>query len=136
MTNSMSLDAYRQIVGALDQMDRSAGVVSSLVDARTRYQVAEPLAEIHRRLEQVRSAVEDVLYDDHGRLGFESEAPTSPVHQQASRNGKLTPEALEAIRLSGEPLRVIAKRYGVCTSRVSEIRRGGRARRARWGLQG
>ncbi len=81
MTNSKSLDAYRQIVGALDQMDRSAGVVSSLVDARSKYQVQESLAEIHRRLEQVRSAVEDALYDDHGRLGFESES------------GRLAPDA-------------------------------------------
>ncbi len=139
MTDSKSLDAYRQIVGALDQMDRSAGVVSSLVDARTRYQVQESLAEIQRRLEQVRSAVEDVLYDDHGRLGFESESGRpAPVPDAGAGRRKPRPDAGTASAETREKRREATRRWREANpqrARATEAKWGA-ARRALAGLQG
>ncbi|MBZ5726375.1 MAG: hypothetical protein LAP87_15415 [Acidobacteriia bacterium] len=138
MTNSKSLDAYRQIVGALDQMDRSAGVVSSLVDARTRYQVQESLAEIHRRLEQVRNAVEDVLYDDHGRLGFESDSGSHAPPDAGTGRRKPRPDADPASAELREKRREATRRWREANpqrARATEAKWRA-ARRDRSGLQG
>jgi hypothetical protein len=137
LTNSKSLDAYRQIVGALDQIDRSAGVVSSLVDARTKYQVQESLAEIHRRLEQVRSAVEDALYDDHGRLGFESESGRQAPRPDAGRR-KPRPDADPATAELREKHREATRLWRQANPQKARATAAKwmAARRARRGLQG
>lgn len=129
MADSKSLDRYREIVAIVDQMDRSAAVLSALVGDRTRYRVLQPLADISGRLAQVRDAVEDDLYESHRRLGFESEREPSiggdePPKVLPTRQGsKLTAEQTQAMRESREPVAVVAERYGVSRSRVYEIRR-------------
>jgi hypothetical protein len=137
LTNSKSLDAYRQIVGALDQMDSSAGVVSSLVDARARYQVQESLAEIHRRLEQVRSAVEDALYEDHGRLGFESESGRRASDAASTGRRKPRPDGDATTELR-EKRREYTRRWREANPerQRATAAKWRAARRARCGLQG
>jgi hypothetical protein len=139
LTNSKSLDDYRQIVGALDQMDSSAGVVFSLLDARTKYQVQESLAEICRRLEQVRSAVEDVLYDDHGRLGFESESGRlAPDPDAGAEQSEKRPEADAASAELREKHREATRRWRQANPEKvrATAAKWMAARRARRGLQG
>jgi hypothetical protein len=137
LADSKSLERYREIVAILDQMDRSAAALSALVGDRTRYWVQQPLADIGGRLAQVRDAVEDDLYECHGRLGFESErGPEASAESNRPlprvQRGKLTAEQTQAIRESREPRKALAARYGISQSRVYEIRSGRVRVRGRW----
>ena len=139
MADSTSLERYREIVAVLDRMDCSAAALFALVGDRTRYWVQQPLADVRDRLAQVRDAVEDDLYENHGRLGFESERETNGGGESEAppvRNGsKLTAEQTQAIRESRESRKSLAARYGISQSRVYEIRSGQvRVRSRRSGL--
>lgn len=125
MTKAASLDRYRCAVAALDQLERFCDD-PSLGPARQRLQ--HLLSEIRIRADQVRDGVEDLLYADHRRLGFESECAREETAEasavQPTRWSKLRPEDHEGIRQSNLSVKALASQYGVSRSRIYEIRCG------------
>lgn len=125
MTEAASLDRYRCAVAALDQLERFCDD-PSLGPVRQRLQ--HLLSEIRGRVGDMRDAIEDMLFADHGRLGFESECereqPAESATVPPTRWSKLRPEDHEGIRHSNLSVKALAAQYGVSSSRIYEIRCG------------
>jgi hypothetical protein len=113
----LCLDEYREMMTTLDRAD------ADLLSGTVHIQEYRRLTAEH--LEKIRDAVEDCLFRDHHKLGFASENPAVPAARRvrAPRN-KLTPEDAAKVRDSSGPARIVAERFGISVSRVSEIRNG------------
>ena len=120
MGETLNLDDYREMLAALDGADFALAAGAGLASLNN----LRETATMH--LGRIRDAVENCLYRDHGRLGFASEKGDAPasVRPAVCRQVKLTPDDTDAIRRSSGPARLVAERFGVSISRVSEIRRG------------
>ncbi len=126
-----SLDQYRQVMAALDTIDASEIVAGPLPQSPD---LKFLTVETRALVERMRDYAEDMLFEDHGRLGFESEKPA--VAEDISPAPKISPakvarkaretrdEALrEAVLTSDEPSNPLAKRLGVTVGLVSKIRK-------------
>jgi hypothetical protein len=125
-----SLDQYRQVMAALDTIDASEIVANPLP------QSPDLKFETRALVERMRDAAEDMLFEDHGRLGFESEKPVVVAEESVSPTPKVSPAEVarkaretrdevlrEAVLASDEPTNSLAKRLGVTVQVVSRIRK-------------
>ena len=129
-----SLDQYRKVMAALDTIDASEIVANPLPQSPD---LKFLTVETRALVERMRDAAEDMLFEDHGRLGFESEKPVVVVAEESvSPTPKVSPaevarkarearhEALrEAVLASNEPTKDLAERLGVSSTIVTKIRR-------------
>ena len=127
-----SLDEHRAVMAALDRIEVSPIASGPLPCGELRLLAQETRALVER----MRDAAEDVLFEEHARLGFESEKPVVVAEESVSPASKISPaevarkaretrdEALrEAVLASDEPSNPLAKRLGVTVQVVSRIRK-------------
>jgi hypothetical protein len=132
-------------VDALDRIEGSA-IVGGPLPQSPRLKLLT--AEIRGRVEMLRDDVEDQLFEEHGRLGFESEREksakpeTSPVATSAretwqrrypestaraaaartARRREAAAALRETVLASGEPTSALAERLGISPGCVGRIR--------------
>lgn len=118
-----SLDEHRVVMAALDVIESSPIASGPLPSGELRLWAQETRALVER----MRDAAEDVLFEDHARLGFESEKTcvtdgvVSPAPGRSPAD--MAREALrEAVLDSNEPTRTLALRLGASVARVGRIR--------------
>ena len=126
-----SLDQYRQVIAALDTIDASEVVAGPLPQSPD---LKFLTVETRALVERMRDAAEDMLFEDHARLGFESEkkgvadevspAPESSPAEVARNAREARHEALcNAVVASDEPTNVLAESLGLKVALVARIRR-------------
>jgi hypothetical protein len=127
-----TLDDYRVVVEALDRIEGSP-IASGPLPPSPRLKLLT--AEIRERVEQLRNDVEEHLFEEHGRLGFESEKveaqaepKRSPAEDRAEdraeeNRGVEKARLLEAVLSSSEPTSALAGRLGISQAYVARIRR-------------
>lgn len=121
----IALDEYRKVMAALDVIEASpvAGRLPSGGGDMRLWAL-----ETRALVERMRDRAEDLLFEDHARLGFESERPEpsplppapkpKPIAQATNRGAELR----EAVLASGEPTKTLAERLGLSVARVGRIR--------------
>ncbi len=130
MADKGTLDDYRQVIAALDMIEASP--------------VARPngggelwllATDVRRLVERMRDYAEDMLFEDHARLGFESEkkgitdvevSPTlkcSPAEVAREAREAHHKNLRDAVLASDEPTNVLAEKLGSSIPLVSRIRR-------------
>lgn len=119
-----SLDDYRAVMAALDAIEASPVASPRGTGGGELWLLA---TETRRLVERMRGRAEDLLFEDHARLGFESERPElsdlppAPQPEQpapANRGAELR----EAILASDEPTKDLAERLGLTIALVGRIR--------------
>lgn len=145
-----SLDEYRAVMAALDRIEASPIAAGPLPSGggELRFWAQETRALVER----MRDRAEDRLFEDHVRLGFESEREknaadeakreTSPATAERKQKTAASPEAIaksrrnhaerraadraafrEAVLASNEPTKALAERLKISAVKVAMLRR-------------
>jgi hypothetical protein len=119
-----SLDEHRAVMAALDRIEASPIASGPLPSGELRLWAQETRALVER----MRDAAEDILFEDHARLGFESEK-SAVTDEVVSPTPECSPadvarEALrEAVLASDEPTKDLAQRLKISAMKVAMLRR-------------